>query len=139
MELPFAVESPERAMGSSLQHSTGSSLVTASSQGSLMNSNLAGSPLPPNTPQDVVIPRYDNYHGQGHFQRGQEPEIMGEADIIDFTYVNVCETDADEVDILIEGGDPSSQHTATVGDVLTILLSGMQQNENEALVVSYLE
>ena len=60
---------------------------------------------------------------------------MGDTEIIDFTYVNVSETDADEVDILIEGGDTVCQPGEQRGDVLTILLSGVQQNENETLVV----
>jgi hypothetical protein len=153
MELPFAVESPEQVNVSvaSLQHSTaGSSLVTASSQGSLMNSSGGlSSPLPPNTPQDVVLPHYDNYHGQGtprqqgvpgHLvspaPRMQVQEPMGEMEIIDFTYVNVCETDEDEVDIVIEGGEAVEQQDAQRGDVLTVLLSGVQQEQNEALVVS---
>jgi hypothetical protein len=55
---------------------------------------------------------------------------------IDFmdTYVNVCETDADEVDIILAGGDPgianhynpaaTDQEQGLRGDILTILLSG---------------
>jgi hypothetical protein len=52
---------------------------------------------------------------------------------IDFmdTYVNVCETDADEVDIILAGGDPgianpnpADQEQGLRGDILTILLSG---------------
>ena len=147
MELPFAVESPEHQVNvsvASLQHSTaGSSLVTASSQGSLMHSSGGlSSPLPPNTPQDVVLPHYDNYHGQGTPRqqgipsRMQVQEPMGELEKIDFTYVNVCETDEDEVDIVIEGGEAVEQQDAQRGDVLTVLLSGVQQEQNEALVVS---
>jgi hypothetical protein len=154
MELPFAVESPEQVTVSvaSLQHSTaGSSLVTASSQGSLMNSSGGlSSPLPPNTPQDVVLPHYDNYHGKGTPRQQGIPghlvspaprgmvvqEAMGDLEIIDFTYVNVCETDEDEVDIVIEGGEAVEQQDAQRGDVLTVLLSGVQQEQNEALVVS---
>jgi hypothetical protein len=150
MELPFAVESPEHVNVSvaSLQHSTaGSSLVTASSQGSLLNSSGGlSSPLPPNTPQDVVLPHYDNYHGQGTPRQQGIPghlvspaprmEPMGDLEIIDFTYVNVCETDEDEVDIVLEGGEAVEQQDAQRGDVLTVLLSGVQQEQNEALVVS---
>ena len=160
MELPFAVESsPDRVAGeSSLHHSTaGSSLVTASSQGSLVNSNLTGSPLAPNTPHDVVIPSYSNYQGQQHGQRnvsihGQVvTERVGgnqgrqqhashpnpvEPDINDFTYVNVCESDADEVDILIGGGYVVKEPETRRGDVLTVLLSGTPQQDNEELVVS---
>jgi hypothetical protein len=151
MELPFAVESSSDppVTGSSLQQSE-SSLVTASSQGSFMNSSggLDG-PLPPNTPQDVVLPRYDNIGAQGQqrmsghlvtpaaaAQREQDPkDVYGEPELIDFTYVNVCETDADEVDIFLEGGDVDLQEEPERGDVLTVLLSGMQHNGNESLVV----
>lgn len=162
MELPFAVESPERVSGDSeLHHSTaGSSLVTASSQGSLINSNLTGSPLLPNTPQDVVLPNYNNYQGnqqhqphghvsipgqvlasavaQGgsHHQHAHHPNPATEPDINDFTYVNVCESDADEVDILIGGGYVVKEPETRRGDVLTVLLSGTPQQDNEELVVS---
>jgi hypothetical protein len=150
MELPFAVESPEPVTGSSLRQSESSSLVTASSQGSFMNSSNLDSPLPPNTPQDVVLPRYDNLQGQasqqripGHLvtpaQREQDSKDRFEdLEIVDFTYVNVCETDADEVDILLEGGGLDLQQEAQRGDVLAVLLSGMHQNVNESLVVSIL-
>jgi hypothetical protein len=148
MELPFAVESsPGQATGSNL-HQSDSSLVTASSQGSFINSGTLDSPLPPNTPQDVVLPRYDNLH------HSQQPQISGqlltpaeggrirkhdvtEPDVIDFTYVDVCETDEDEVTILLEGlGTHNLQQETHRGDVLAVILSGMQHGENETLVVS---
>lgn len=65
---------------------------------------------------------------------------------IDFTYVNVCDvTDADEVDITLDGqhmameglqGTLGDDNEAVErGDVLTLLLSGVaQQEENEDLV-----
>jgi hypothetical protein len=151
MELPFAVESPDPVARSTLRQSESSSLVTASSQGSFMNSSNLDSPLPPNTPQDVVLPRYDNLQGQGQAsqqrisghlvtpaQREQDSEDgYEEPEIVDFTYVNVCETDADEVDIMLEGGGLDLQQEAQRGDVLAVLLSGiMHQNVNESLVVS---
>jgi len=147
MELPFAVESsPGHATGSNL-HQSDSSLVTASSQGSFINSGTLDSPLPPNTPQDVVLPRYDNLH------HSQQPRIGGqlltpaaevdrlrkhvaaEPDVADFTYVDVCETDEDEVTILLEGlGSHNLQQETHRGDVLAVILSGMQHGENETLV-----
>jgi hypothetical protein len=151
MELPFAVESPDP--GSSALQQSDSSLVTASSQGSYINSGTLDSPLPPNTPQDVILPpRYDNIRDQQSHQQHrisgsslvtpaqrqqQEPKDdgYGEPEIIDFTYVNVCETDADEVDILLDGGDVVLPQETQRGDVLTVLLSGMQQDENDPLVV----
>ena len=125
-----------------------------------MNSNLAGSPLPPNTPQDVVLPNYNNYQGQQQQQQGNvtvpgqvlAPGVTprggnqqhqqhaphpnsAEPDINDFTYVNVCESDADEVDILIGGGYVVKEPDTRRGDVLTVLLSGTPQQDNEELVV----
>ena len=84
------------------------------------------------------------------------PQQQPNTETVDFTYVNVCETDADEVDITLDG-----QHTAMQGlqgrlgggdddddenhpgdwirgDILSILLSGAVQQENstnETLVV----
>ena len=149
MELPFAV--PDPVGGASLRQSESSSLVTASSQGSFMNSSNLDSPLPPNTPQDVVLPRYDNLQGQaplqrisGHLvvtpaEREQNPvDVYEEPEVVDFTYVNVCETDADEVDIFLEGGGLNFEQEAQRGDILAVLLSGMHENENEALLVSNL-
>jgi hypothetical protein len=74
-------------------------------------------------------------------QQQQSPQLNStEPDMNDFTYVNICETDADEVDILIEGGYTTTEPETRRGDVLTILLSGMpqQETENEELVVRVL-
>jgi hypothetical protein len=161
MELPFAVEASGVVddggdpISSSLQHSESSSLVTASSQGSL---------LPPNTPHDVVLP--SQYaatcipppplpsHGEGQLvvNPASPPEkdgYGGKGDPEnDFTYVNISETDADdddddEMDILIEGVDisfPQDHHQQQYqqqhrGDVLAALLSGMQPSESDAFMV----
>ena len=127
MELPFAVEGSPSGMddiddgrggdgpiNSSLQQSESSSLVTASSQGS--GSFMNSSPLPPNTPQDVVLPTATTQHRYTQQQQQQQPSKNtipsnnGDPEV-DFTYVNVTETDADddddddEVDILLEGVD----------------------------------
>lgn len=155
MELPFAVESTDDSavQGSALNQSD-SSLVTASSQGSFMDSSQLDSPLPPNTPQDVVLPRYENRQQQTetthhntqtshHHPPHPPPMISGpissqseldEPEIIDFTYVNVSEDDADDVGILLEGGDLDMQPETQRGDILTVLLSGMQQDGNEAIL-----
>jgi hypothetical protein len=130
MELPFAVESPtgspaEPVTNSHLQQSESSSLVTASSQGSFMSSTHLDDL---NTPQDVVLPRYDNIQ-QPRTQlvtpRSPEPtDGFGEPEVIDFTYVDVSETDADEIKILIDGNDLNFDEGAQRGDVLSVLLSG---------------
>ena len=54
----------------------------------------------------------------------------------DFTYVNITETDADDDDILFEGEDLTLQQDQTRGDVLAILISGMQHGESDTLLVS---
>lgn len=159
MELPFAVESSDVADGSlmgdssALQQSDSSSLVTASSQGSFMDT-----PLPPYSPQDVVLPpqfapphhlqpRQQKQHRQGQLVvTPASPQDGGDPDN-DFTYVNVTETDADEddeVDILLGGVDISlsqdqkqSQHPR--GDILTALLSSMQPNESDSLMVRHVD
>lgn len=63
-----------------------------------------------------------------------------DAEIIDFTYVNVQETDADEVDILLAGGDPGlvQQHSLSAGslhehapappNILALFLSGRAED-----------
>lgn len=147
MELPFAVEpAPPDVQGNAL-HESDSSLVTASSQGSFIDSNVINTPLIPNTPQDVVLPRYDNQRLQDQTQQAQQrhppPRISGplstdqdEPEVIDFTYVNVSETDADDVGVLLEGGEFDLQPETHRGDILTVLLSGMEQHGNEELLVS---
>ena len=152
MELPFAVESPA---DSSLHHSESSSLVTASSQGSFMNSS---SPLVPNTPQDIILPspnhtqqqqQQQQYlhpnnnhpnHNHHHHHQGQLVVTPASEEFIDpdndFTYVNITETDADDDDILFEGEDLTLQQDQTRGDVLAILISGMQHGESDTLLVS---
>jgi hypothetical protein len=64
-----------------------------------------------------------------------EPRKTETIDFMD-TYVNVCETDADEVDIILAGGDPGiatnnpDQEQDIRGDILTILLSGPLHQED---------
>lgn len=130
MELPFAVESSVNPVGAPASHlqQSESSLVTASSQGSFMGSNhLDGL----NTPQDVVLPRYENY-------RQPQPQIIStepvpttqtsdgfaEPEVTDFTYVNVFESDADG-NVLIEGEEFGLDQELQRTDVLSLLLSGV--------------
>jgi len=145
MELPFAVESP---VDSSLQQSESSSLVTASSQGSFMNSSI---PLVPNTPQDIVLPSQNHEHHQ-HQHQHQHQHHQGQLVVIpasqehnniikegghvdqDFTYVNVTEIDVDENDIFFEGVDITLPQDQSRGDVLAILLGEMQQDENNSFL-----
>jgi hypothetical protein len=155
MELPFAVES---SMGdgsfvggvtndnNSALHQSESSLVTASSQGSFMNT----SPLllQHNTPQDVVLPApfHTAQQQQQLQQQGQlvvTPALSPQDHETDFTYVNITETDADddEVDILLEGADISlpldqQYYQQPQGGILAALLSGMQPSETDSILVS---
>ena len=155
MELPFAVESPAAGAGNRVdasQHSESGSLVTASSQGSFMdtsNDNL-DIPLVPNAPQDIVLPsphRAQSHQQQGQHQQGQlvvipAPEDQGVAigdPENDFTYVNVTEIDADEDGPLLEGDDMLLSQDQKRGDVLAVLLGEMQQNNGSSLLVSALE
>eukprot|EP00980_Cylindrotheca_fusiformis_P023721 scaffold10871_cov177-Cylindrotheca_fusiformis.AAC.1 len=127
MELPFAVESTEPVTNSHLQQSESSSLVTASSQGSFMSSNHFDDL---NTPQDVVLPRYDNVQQPGTqvlTTGNPEParDGFGEAEVIDFTYVDLSAgSDGDGIRILIDGNDLNYDEVAQRGDVLSVLLSG---------------
>eukprot|EP00934_Nitzschia_sp_Nitz4_P001462 Nitzschia sp. Nitz4//scaffold3_size479765//241155//243275//NITZ4_000102-RA/size479765-processed-gene-1.459-mRNA-1//1//CDS//3329550764//1462//frame0 len=139
MELPFAVESSAPAeTGNSLQHSE-SSLVTASSQGSFVDSSTFGSPLLPNRPQDVILPRYseENKHNAPQRVEPLRPQAPGQQDdieVIDFTYVNVSEQDADDVGFLTEVGEIGLQPDDQKGDILSILLSGMHSHDNDVFL-----
>ena len=204
MELPFAVESPDR-MSQLLPDSTagddGSSLVTTSSQGSFLgsssgtggfatgvpttvNPNFAAhmnptnnanmgmrpavissppivAPLPP-TSQRPTSTSGGGLTSLNIFGALRVPSVLSSkpkapptkpapTETIDFTYVNVCETDADEVDITIDGhhaamdglhgnlgDDYEAMEQRKRGDILALLLSGtVQQETNEDLVVSF--
>jgi hypothetical protein len=115
-------------------HHSDSSLVTASSQGSFVDSALFDRPLPPNTPQDVVLPSY-----QSRTNHPPPPRISGpisdDTEVIDFTYVNISEDDADGIGVLVEGGDLDFQPETQRGDILTILLSGMQHYGTDDFLV----
>jgi len=143
MELPFAVESP---VDSSLQQSESSSLVTASSQGSFMNSS---NPLVPNTLQDIILPHQHHHQHHHHHQhqhhQGQlvvTPATQEHKNVIkegghvdpDFTYVNVTEIDVDENDIFFEGLDITLPQDQIRGDVTAILLGGMQEDECDSFL-----
>jgi len=154
MELPFAVESPVDGAennirrSNSLQHSESDSLVIASSQGSFMNlddNNLSIAdtcgPLIPNTPQDILLP------SRHHQQQGQLVVIPAESEEQnvstpdggygdpenDFTYVNVTEIDADD-DVLLDGEDVGITQHQVKGDILTVLIGGIQGNDNCSLL-----
>jgi len=204
MELPFAVESPSVTTGHITRNPDvvdarpgsnfadriddgSSSLVTASSQGSMSLSeasydpipasavpsttndgaNLSGRSCPPSTtghslPADSRAYGHElnTPRGLDHTQKvpafsSQDASVQSSAapplsdintvddsargaldiDTNDFTYVNVCETDEDEVDILITGGvngdvAPSARHAeVSRGDILAVLLSGRIHEE----------
>lgn len=132
MDLPFAVDASPERRSTSLHHSNASSLVTASSQGSL---------LPVDSPEHSSIYSSQEQSLSNTIISPHQSELVPavpDAELNDFTYVNVYETDADEVDVLMDGGIPPPEEDATKGDVLTVLLSGGTQDEagGESIVVS---
>ena len=165
MELPFAVEASDKR--SQLQQSVtdSSSLVTASSQGSLIETDTYDPILPPkqNPPEHVNIlsePPVSNavtstnnnsvgsrvtsalsHFGGNPSSHERIPNEENETETIDFTYVNVWETDEDEVDIIIAGCDPTnSQEEVPSRDILSVLLSGnAQQNGESERIVAFSE
>lgn len=135
MDLPFAVDTPNRTTSTSLHHSNASSLVTASSQGSLLPSDSPEhSSLYSSNEQScsntIISPQSDT----------SDVVPAADAALNDFTYVTVCETDADEVDIIMDGRVPSLDNDSQRGDILTVLLSGgtQEQAAGESIVVSIL-
>lgn len=125
MDLPFAVDSsPERGR-TSLHNSNASSLVTASSQGSI---------LPSGSDQSSVFDPASNTILAS--QQVASPGVSDDDEIVDFMYVNVYETD--EVDVVMDGRDPSPEEENVRGDVLAVLLSGgTQEQDGESIVVSF--
>lgn len=145
MELPFAVEASDGVdnNSASLEQSESSSLVTASSQGSFINTTPL--PLPPNTPHDVVLPAAVQFTRQ---QQQQQQHTQGQlvvtpasppdptnssknnnAPEADFTYVNVSDADGadeddDEVDILWMDDAPGNNNDYNV------LLDPLQQHQH---------
>jgi hypothetical protein len=115
MDLPFAVDSPEQGQTNMLAHSTASSLMTASCRGSFSRGSFLTSEQ-----SGIVV---------------MSPPL--ETETIDFTFVH-AESDADEVDIVIDAGVmPCDGIERPRGDILAVLLSGSaQQNGGELIVVS---
>jgi len=117
MDLPFAVDLP----ASSLERSD-TSLVIASSQ-------------------EVVLENEQSDLYEHHSTRiGLNSIIEQDMELVDFTqYVNVTETDATEVDVLVNQGVLIGEATNPEprGDVLALLMSGDAQNGE--LVVSQCE
>lgn len=117
-----------------------------------MDTSHFDGPLPPNTPHDVVLPLYQarvQQPQQTHSSHPPPPRISGglpnqieqdEPEVIDFTYVNISEGDADyddnddDVGILLEGGDLDTQPETQRGDILAVLLSGLEQGGNDSLL-----
>jgi hypothetical protein len=101
----------------------------------VMNSNSNSNTPPPTTSSRIssVWSQFGATVSGASSALNTRPDAR-KTETIDFmdTYVNVCETDADEVDIILAGGDPgianhnnpSDQEQGLRGDILTILLSG---------------
>ena len=163
MELPFAVESTDSAPAgiraennNSLQHSESSSLVTASSQGSFINStnhNLNISdhcgPFIPNIHRHLPPRHNSQSQRQTRQQQGQLVVIPAlEVQTVgiqnggygdpenDFTYVNVTEIDTDEESPLLDEQNLKKSQDQTRGDVLSVLIGEMQHGESRSILVS---
>jgi len=117
MDLPFAVDFPERGDSTMLGHSSSSSLMMASGSPSFFPSELSGVYTKP--------------------QQQQQRQEALETETIDFTFVH-AESDADEVDVVIDGGTmPNEGIEQPKGDILAVLLSGTaQQNGGEYITIA---
>jgi len=130
MDLPFAVD----IATSGLQKSE-TSLLIASSQESLLptedSDNCYEQTIAKNIANSTSTPQYH--------ENGFESVIEPDMEIIDFTqYVNVTETDVDEVDISINQFFLTGQDMIEIeGDVLSLLMSGNAKNGE--LVISRCE
>ena len=153
MDLPFAVDSTDAARSSTFHQSSGagsSSLVTASSHDSGLFPDQYNTPHTSNTRTNAAA-TITNHNNNMVMMMG--PTIVaeqGDGDIgldddietIDFaSSVTVSETDADEVDIVIDAGQPPEDgaggfvdNAMAKGDVLAVLLSGAAQ-QGETVVV----
>mmetsp|Transcript_23225 Transcript_23225/g.35220 ORF Transcript_23225/g.35220 Transcript_23225/m.35220 type:complete len:570 (+) Transcript_23225:146-1855(+) len=117
MDLPFAIDLP----AASLEKSD-ASLVIASSQEGLLESEQS------------------DLYGHHSSRTGLDSVIEHDIEVVDFTqYVNVTETDATEVEVLVNQGVLIGEETnpEPKGDVLALLMSGDAQNGE--LVVSQCE
>jgi len=117
MDLPFAVDFPERGDSTMLGHSSSSSLMMASGSPSFFPSEQSGVYTKP--------------------QQQQQRQEALETETIDFTFVH-AESDADEVDVVIDGGTmPNEGIEQPKGDILAVLLSGTaQQNGGEYITIA---
>ena len=120
MDLPFAVDFPERGDSTMLGHSSSSSLMMASGSPSFFPSEQSGVYTKP--------------------QQQQQQQQALETETIDFTFVH-AESDSDEVDVVIDGGTmPNEGIEQPKGDILAVLLSGTaQQNGGEYITVRFRE
>ena len=104
-------------------------------------SRPGGGPLPPNTPQDVVLPSRPSVGDvPGHHKMKKNDEGMMVGPEADFTYVDVTsdETTADvllgEGEVVVDLPDMESQRRRQRGDVLTVLLGDMRNDECDDLL-----
>jgi hypothetical protein len=126
MDLPFAVDSNTTELEES-----NASLVTASSRGSFTDDEQQG-----NQPQAAVFE--DPFEPLEQGQSIIEPDM----EVVDFTqYVTVSETDAAEVDVVVNYGEEVISQSDFIpepqGDLLSLLMSGDARNGE--LVVSQCE
>jgi hypothetical protein len=136
MELPFAVNhDPSVNLRSAPGGADDSSLVTASSQGSLLQSDASFDPIP-----SIVSSPYAKSTQFAPYSTLQNTRDNDELAAVlsqygvstpqtdaDYTYVNVCEADEEEVDIIIapgfEGHSTGYPNQQQRGDVLASILN----------------
>jgi hypothetical protein len=106
---------------------------------------VAESPLQDSIDNDSLVTA--NSDGDTSNNPAPIPEEEKDEEVIDFfTYVNVQETDADEVDVLLAGGDPgmmpaqglsgsSSEQLWIPPNVLTLFLSGRAEDNDSVIKV----
>jgi hypothetical protein len=135
MELPFAVHDD-------------SPLVTASSRGTLGEKEGAGRIGRSNyayTETNIS----SNHHGANQNRASDDEqlsEVLSQYGVsasqmeADFTYVNVCETGEDEVEVILDKADSGEQrssmkeHQRQRGDVLALLLTGTLKGDDDTLL-----
>jgi hypothetical protein len=138
MDLPFAISSNGQ---NTLGQSSSSSLVTASSQGSLPPLQAYEPPTHVNHANESKgIKSVFSQFGLTNLSprpRTSGKELPVETEVIDFAYVQVGESDADEVDIIIPGAEANHYEDETPRkDVLSFLIKQDPQNESEQVSVT---
>ena len=164
MELPFAMADYGPSPSNPRKNLTGTaalpaddeSLVTASSQGSLVQSDAEYYPIPRlvsaapqrfarNTASSPLHDHARNYQQQSSENDDGLAEVLSQYGVssppaeTEFTYVNVSEADDDDVDLVLASNDMEDEPFMSPNqrqreDILALLLSGPANGKADALV-----